>query len=290
MNYVFMTDASCDLTQELVNEIGVEVLPMEFHMEDKSYLHYPDCRMMSLSEFYSKLKDGIDSKTTQINYDSFYKSFENYLKAGKDIIYTGISTGLSGTYNTCMMAVKDLKEVYPDRKIIAIDSLCDSAGLGLLIYLAGKKYSEGATIDELKEYIEDTRIKVCHWFVVEDLDQLKKGGRISAVSATFGKALQIKPLLSVDDEGHLINVAKIRGKSNVVSALVKHLERDAENLKDSVVMVAHADNPEGAEELKKAIKGKCKEVVMTDIGPVIGTHVGSGMLAVLFLGTRNLKS
>ena len=109
MNYVFMTDASCDLTQELVNESGVEVLPMEFHMEDKSYLHYPDCRMMSLSEFYSKLKEGIDSKTTQINYDSFYKSFENYLKAGKDIIYTGISTGLSGTYNTCMMAVKDLK-------------------------------------------------------------------------------------------------------------------------------------------------------------------------------------
>lgn len=154
MNYVFMTDASCDLTQELVNEIGVEVLPMEFHMEDKSYLHYPDCRMMSLSEFYSKLKEGIDSKTTQINYDSFYKSFENYLKAGKDIIYTGISTGLSGTYNTCMMAVKDLKEVYPDRKIIAIDSLCDSAGLGLLIYLAGKKYSEGATIDELKNTLK----------------------------------------------------------------------------------------------------------------------------------------
>ena len=142
MNYVFMTDASCDLTQELINEIGVEVLPMEFHMEDKSYLHYPDCRMMSLSEFYDKLKGGVDSKTTQINYDSFYKSFENYLKAGKDIIYTGISTGLSGTYNTCMMAVKDLQNVYPDRKIIVIDSLCDSAGLGLLIYLAGKKYSE----------------------------------------------------------------------------------------------------------------------------------------------------
>ena len=290
MNYVFMTDASCDLTQELINEIGVEVLPMEFHMEDKSYLHYPDCRMMSLSEFYDKLKGGVDSKTTQINYDSFYKSFENYLKAGKDIIYTGISTGLRGTYNTCMMAVKDLHIVYPDIKIIVIDSLCDSAGLGLLIYLAGKKYSEGAGIDELREYIEETRVKVCHWFVVEDLDHLKRGGRISAVSATFGKALQIKPLLSVDDEGRLVNVAKIRGKSNVVPSLVKHLERDAEDLKNSVVMIAHADNPEGAEKLKKAIKGKCKEIIVTNIGPVIGSHVGSGMLAVLFLGARNLKS
>ena len=290
MNYVFMTDASCDLTQELINEIGVEVLPMEFHMEDKSYLHYPDCRMMSLSEFYDKLKGGVDSKTTQINYDSFYKSFENYLKAGTDIIYTGISTGWSGTYNTCMMAVKDLQNVYPDGKIIVIDSLCDSAGLGLLIYLAGKKYSEGAGIDELREYIEKTRVKVCHWFVVEDLDHLKRGGRISAVSATFGKALQIKPLLSVDDEGRLVNVAKIRGKSNVVPSFVKHLERDAEDLKNSVVMIAHADNPEGAEELKKAIKGKCKEIIVTNIGPVIGSHVGSGMLAVLFLGARNLKS
>ena len=290
MNYVFMTDASCDLTQELINEIGVEVLPMEFHMEDKSYLHYPDCRMMSLSEFYDKLKGGVDSKTTQINYDSFYKSFENYLKAGKDIIYTGISTGLSGTYNTCMMAVKDLQNVYPDRKIIVIDSLCAPAGLGLLIYLAGKKYSEGAGIAELREYIEEPRVKFCHWFVVEDLDHLKRGGRISAVSATFGKALQIKPLLSVDDEGRLVNVAKIRGKSNVVPSLVKHLERDAEDLKNSVVMIAHADNPEGAEELKKAKKGKCKEIIVTNIGPVIGSHVGSGMLAVLFLGARNLKS
>lgn len=290
MDYVFMTDASCDLTQELVNEIGVEVLPMEFHMEGKSYLHYPDCRMMNLSEFYDKLKQGIDSKTTQINYDCFYKSFESYLKAGKDVIYTGISTGLSGTYNTCLMAVKDLEQVYPDRKIIAVDSLCDSAGLGLLVYLAGRKYKEGISIDDLKAYLEETRLKVCHWFIVEDLDQLKRGGRISAVSATFGKALQIKPLISVDDEGHLINVAKIRGKSNIVPCLVKHFERDADDLKNGVVMIAHADNPEGAQELKKQIKGKCKEVVMTDIGPVIGTHVGSGMLAILFLGTRNLKS
>ncbi len=290
MDYVFMTDASCDLTEELVNEVGVEVIPMEFHMEGKSYLHYTDCRMMSLDEFYGKLKKGVDSKTTQINYDSFTSNFENYLKAGKDVIYTGISTGLSGTYNTCMMAVKDLKEKYPDRKIIAIDSLCDSAGLGYLVYLAGRKYKEGATIEELAKFIEDTRLKVCHWFIVEDLDQLKRGGRISAVTATFGKALQIKPLISVDDGGHLINVGKIRGKSNVIPSLVKHMERDGEDLKNSLVFVAHADNKEGALELKKQIKGKCKEVKICDIGPVIGTHVGSGMLAILFTGTRNLKS
>ena len=290
MDYVFMTDTSCDLTPELANEINVEILPMEFQMEDKSYLHYIDARMMSLDEFYSKLKNGADVKTTQINYNSFINSFEPYLKAGKDVIYTGISSGLSGTYNTSLMAVKDLKEKYPERKIIAVDSLCDSAGLGYLVYLAGKKYNEGVSIDELAEFIENYRLKVCHWFVVEDLDQLKRGGRISSVSATFGKALQIKPLISVDDGGHLINVGKIRGKSNVIPTLIKHLERDSEDLKNNIVFIAHANNKDGALELQKRIKNLCKGTKICDIGPIIGAHVGSGMIAVLFTGTRNLKS
>lgn len=286
MDYIFLTDASCDLTVEQVNEIGVDVIPMGFEMEGKSYLHYTDARLMSLDEFYSKIKQGVLSKTTQVNYEAFRNTFENYLKAGKDVIYTGISTGLSGTYNTCLIAVNELKEKYPERKIIAIDSWCDSAGLGFLVYLAGKKYAEGCTIEELQTYIEETRSKVCHWFIVEDLDQLKRGGRISAVTATFGKALQIKPLLGVDEVGHLFNAAKVRGKSNIIPTLVKHLEAEAEDLKNSLVFVAHADNKEGAEELKKTIKGKCKEVQICDIGPVIGTHVGSGMLAIIYLGDR----
>lgn len=286
MDYIFMTDASCDLTVTQVDEIGVEVLPMEFEMEGKSYLHYPDARMMSLDDFYSTLKKGIVSKTSQINMNGFVSAFEKYLKAGIDVIYTGISSGLSGTYNTCLIAVQELQEKYPDRKIIAIDSRCDSAGLGFLVYLAGKKYKEGCSIDELAEYIKETRDKVCHWFVVEDLDQLKRGGRISAVTATFGKALQIKPLIGVDEVGHLYNAAKVRGKSNVIPALIKHLDAEAYDLKNSLVFVAHADNKEGAEEMKKRIKGLCKEVQICDIGPVIGTHVGSGMLAILYLGER----
>lgn len=287
MKYVLMTDASCDLTQKQVDEVGVVVLPMEFQIEDKCYMHYPDCHMMKLDEFYQLIKDGAYPKTTQINYDAFKRRFEQYLRAGKDVLYTGISTGLSGTYNTCMIAVNELREKYPDRKIIAIDSTCDSAGLGLLVYLAGQKYREGATIDEVAEYIEETKKKVAHWFIVEDLDQLKKGGRISSVAATFGKALQIKPLISCDETGKLMNVGKIRGKSNVISTLVKYLKRDGENLKKSTVFVAHADNIEGAKALRKEIKGMCKDVQICDIGPVIGAHVGSGMLAVVFLGKRN---
>ena len=287
MKYVFMTDASCDLTQKQAEEAGVKVLPMEFQIDDKYYQHYPDCRMMALEEFYEAMKNGAQPKTTQINYMNFKSWFETYLKAGKDILYTGISTGLSGTYDTCMIAVRELEEKYPQRKIVVLDSRCDSAGLGLLVYLAGKKYKEGADIDELAEYITETRDQIAHWFVVDDLDQLKRGGRISAVAATFGKALQIKPLISCDETGKLMNVGKIRGASNVIPTLVKYAERDAVNPKKSIAFVAHANNPEGAKELRKAIKGKFKEVQICDIGPVIGAHVGSGMLAVVFVGNRN---
>ena len=171
-----------------------------------------------------------------------------------------------------------------------IDSCCDSAGLGLLVYLAGKKYKAGASIDELEQFITETRDNIAHWFVVDDLDQLKRGGRISAVSATFGKALQIKPLISCDETGKLVNVGKIRGKSNVIPSLVKHVERDAIEPKKNIAFVAHADNIEGAKELRKAVKGMFKEVQICDIGPVIGAHVGSGMLAVVFMGKRNLVS
>lgn len=289
MKYVFMTDASCDLREDLVDEIGVEVIPMEFEIDGNFYLHYPDCRMMGLEEFYGHIRDGAIPKTTQINIDGFKNRFEPYLKAGKDVLYTGISTGLSGTFNTCKIAAEELMEKYPKRKIMLIDSCCDSAGLGYLVYMAGKKYKEGASMKEVADYINDLKPRIAHWFVVDDLDLLKKGGRISTVAATFGKALQIKPLISVDETGKLVNVGKIRGKSNVIPALVERFKRDSSDMKKELCFVAHADNPEGAKELKKAVKGLCKHVEITEIGPVIGSHVGSGMLAVLFLGERNLK-
>ena len=199
-------------------------------------------------------------------------------------------TGQSRTENNCMIAVEEHREKYPERKIIAIDSTCDSAGLGLLVYMAGKKYQEGVSIEELEEYIESIKGSIAHWFVVDDLEHLKRGGRISAVAATFGKALQIKPLISCDETGKLENVGKIRGKSHVVDTLVKYVKRDGENLKKSTVFIGHANNPEVAKELKKAVKGMCRDVQICEIGPIIGSHVGSGMIAVVFPGKRNLQA
>lgn len=288
MNYVLLTDSSCDLSNELAKELNIEVLPMEFQMEGKIYKHYLDAREMSLEDFYSKLESGIYATTTQINYDSYVNYFEPYLEKGIDILYVSISLGISGSYNTCKIAIKDLQEKYPDRKIYIVDPCCDSAGLGLLMYYAGQKYKNGLDIDGLRDYLEEFKLKICHFFVVDDLDHLKRGGRISAVSATFGKALQIKPLLSADNDGKLVTVGKIRGTNKVYEEFVKKLQRDGEDLKNQTVFIAHANAADKAEKLKELITPYVKEVVITKVGPVIGAHVGSGMMALLFAGNRNI--
>jgi len=288
-DYVLFTDSSCDLPNDLAEKYDIKVMPMSFLMEEKAYNHYIDAREMSLDEFYSKLKSGIQSQTTQISFDNYREFWEPYLKEGKDIVYVALTSGLSGTYNTSKIVARDLMEQYPERKIDIIDSLCASAGQGALMYYVGKKYTKDKlSSNELVAYIERLRLKICHWFVVDDIDQLKRGGRISSVTATFAKALQIKPVLSVDNEGKLVNVGKIRGANNVINMLIDKMKRDGAFYRRQTVIVAHADNIEGAQELKKQVKGLVKKVKIFDIGPVIGTHVGSGMLAIVFVGKRNL--
>ena len=158
------------------------------------------------------------------------------------------------------------------------------------MYYIGKKYkNDKPSSEDIIKFAENVKMRVCHWFVVDDIDQLKRGGRISSVTATFAKALQIKPVLSVDTDGKLVNVGKIRGSNNVYDLLIKMLERDGDEIDRQTVIVAHADNIDGAKELKKRVKGLVKNVHIFDIGPVIGTHVGSGMLALCFLGTRKTE-
>ncbi len=288
MDYVLLTDSSCDLPDNIAKKLNIEVLPMEYQIDGKSYNYYLDAREMTLADFYGKLRQGMYATTSQINYDSYINYFEEYLKQGKDIIYICISLGLSGSYNTCNIAVSDLQKKYPDRKIYIIDPCSDSAGQGLVVYNAGLKYNEGLSIDELRDFVEDYKKKCCHWFVIDDLDILKRGGRISAATATFGKALQIKPLISVDETGKLINVGKLRGTSKIYDEFLKKIKRDGENLQNQTIFIAHADNPEGAEKLSEMVKPLVKDIIICQIGPVIGAHVGPGMLALLFYGNRNI--
>ncbi|MCH5201762.1 MAG: DegV family protein [Oscillospiraceae bacterium] len=288
MEYKLFCDSTCDLTMELAEKLNIEIIPMQFTLDEKNYNHYLDGRELSFSDFYKALKNGADAKTAQVQFETFNKYFEPVLKEGKDIIYICFTSGMSGTYNTCNIAVEELREKYPDRKITVIDSLCASAGEGYLAYLAGLKMQENPTYDELCTYIEDTKMRIIHWFVVDDLDQLKKGGRIGTLSATFGKALQIKPLISVDNEGKLVAVAKIRGASKVYSTIVDRIKRDGENLSEQTIFVAHAECPEKAEALKELLLPMVKDVCIMEIGPIIGSHVGQGMCAALAMGKRNL--
>lgn len=289
-DYVLLTDSTCDLSADFADKTGLEVLPMVFLMEDKVYNHYLDCREMSLDIFYNNIRRGVLSQTTQISYNSYLEQFSKYLKQGKDILYICFTSGLSGTYNTSRIAARDLKEEYPDRQIEIIDSKCASVGQGLLVrYVAEKYKNDKPSLEELAKYTEELRLNVCHWFVVDDIEHLKRGGRISSVTATFAKALQIKPMLSLDDEGKLVNVGKIRGANNVYDSLIKKMQRDGYEYNKQRVIIGHADNLEGAKELKKKIKSLVKDVEILDIGPVIGTHVGTGMLALTFTGERNLQ-
>lgn len=288
--YELFSDSTLDLTDEVCKQQNIHVIPMDFNLDTVAYTHYCDQRQLSVETFYQKMREGAESTTSQINYSRFYKHFEKVLKEEKDILYICFSSGLSGTYNTSLIAVADLKEKYPNRTILVVDSLSASIGEGVLLYNAAMKKQDGYTLEQLYDWALANRTKACHWFVVDDLDHLKKGGRIGSVAATFGKALQIKPLLSVDDEGKLTTVAKLRGSKKINDELLSRLVHDGENTEEQTVVIGHADNIEQANTLSALLRSKklVQKVLISDIGPIIGTHTGSGMLALAFMGKRSV--
>lgn len=288
--YVLFSDSTLDLPMDCCEKYDIKVIPMCVTVDGQLYRYNVDEKEISCIEFYNKLKQGASCSTSQINYKDFNDSFEPVLKQGKDILYIAFTSGMSSTYNTCKIAINDLKEKYPDRKIIAVDSLSASIGEGVLVLNAAIKRQNGSDIESVAKWVEENRLKSCHWFVVEDLDQLKKGGRISAAAATFGKALGIRPLISVDNNGKLTAVAKIRGQKKVYSELISRLVSDGKDIAEQTVIIGHANCPDNAKELKKLLKdrGLVKDIIIANIGPVIGAHVGSGMLALAFMGERKL--
>lgn len=288
--YVLFSDSTLDLPMDCCEKYDIKVIPMCVTVDGQLYRYNVDEKEISCIEFYNKLKQGASCSTSQINYKDFNDSFEPVLKQGKDILYIAFTSGMSSTYNTCKIAINDLKEKYPDRKIIAVDSLSASIGEGVLVLNAAIKRQNGSDIESVAKWVEENRLKSCHWFVVEDLDQLKKGGRISAAAATFGKALGIRPLISVDNNGKLTAVAKIRGQKKVYSELISRLVSDGKDIAEQTVIIGHANCPDNAKELKKLLKDRrlVKDIIIANIGSVIGAHVGSGMLALAFMGERKL--
>ncbi len=287
-NYVIITDSTTDLPADLIKELDILVLPLSFTIDGNTYEDYSDGRDLPLKDFYNKVRAGKMSVTSQINPEDFIKAFEPILKNGNDILYIAFSSGLSGTYQSANIAADKLKELYPERKIAIVDSLCASMGEGLFVYYAVMKKREGMNINELEKWLNDNKLKFCHWFTVDDLHHLRRGGRVSAATAILGSMLSIKPVLHVDDEGHLILMGKSRGRRKSLDCLVSKFEEIAIDPKNQIVFISHGDCEDDANYVANEIKKKfnVKNVIISMIGPVIGSHSGPGTIALFFVGNK----
>ncbi len=283
-DFVIFADSACDISPEILKSWGVpfKSLTFRFEGEDKEYGNHD----MPIGEFYQKMRDGGVAKTAAVNSESFRESFEAIVSEGKDILYLGFSSGLSTTCNSARIAAKEVCEAHPDCKIEVIDTLSASAGIGIMIRAVADKKEEGATFSECADYARGLVAGNCHWFTVDDLVYLKRGGRISPAAAFFGNALGIKPVLHVDDEGHLVNVDKVRGRKTAITALANKYTELAVTPNEGRVYISHSDCIKDAELLASMIESKhgVKTEIITDVGPVIGAHSGPGTLALFFVG------
>lgn len=284
-NYVIMTDSACDLKPEYLEGLGVKLVELTFIFTDdnKTYSNFD----LAPADFYKQMRNGRIAKTAAINVAGFRDFFETELKAGNDVLYLGFSSGLSTTYNSACIAAAELKEEYPDRKIICVDSLSASAGFGLYVYLTAKEKEAGKSIEEVADFAKRLVPSLAHWFTVDDLVYLKRGGRVSPTVAFVGGLLGIKPVLHMDDDGHLINMSKVRGRKAALSALADKYGETVSD-KSAPVWISHGDCIEDAKLLGEILKEKYGTEVslIADIGPVIGAHSGPGTLALFFVAKQ----
>ena len=280
-DFVIITDSSCDLPAEVAQQMGVTVIPLEINMEGVLKLNDE----IDIKEFYEYLRQKHGAKTSAVNMDRFIQAFEPFVAEGKDLLYIGFSSGLSATFMAGKNAAEELSEKYPERKIVAIDSLCASLGQGLLVKLAVDKKNAGATIEEVAAYVEEEKWHLAHWFTVDDLFFLKRGGRISATTAVLGTVLQFKPVLHVDDEGHLINMTKVRGRNASIAELLAKMKETAIDPEKQTVYISHGDCYDDAKKLADMITAEfgVTDILINEVGPVIGAHSGPGTLALFFL-------
>lgn len=281
--FIFFSDSSVDLPDEIIQQYDLHIVPLHLFINQQP----ADDAGLSYHEFYEKLRAGEVASTSAPNVEEFKEYMEPYLQEGNDILYLGFSEALSCSFQNGKIAMEDLAEKYPERKLIAVSSLCASTGQGLLAVLAAKKMQEGASIEEVRDYLEDTKLHLCHWFTVDDLMFLKRGGRISAATAIAGTVLGIKPVLHVDDQGRLINVTKVRGRKASVAALFDKAKATAIKPETQVMAICHGDCLAEAEALAERAKKELgvQEVIISPTGSVIGAHSGPGTLALFFLGT-----
>ena len=288
MDYRIVTDSGSDLSPRMVEELDVTLIPLHSVMKSSKGDETLDGNTIGLSDVYALLRQRYSATTSAVNVDAFTEAFEAILKEGKDVLYLGLSSGLSATYRAAELAAEDLRERYPESKLIVIDTLAASLGHGMLVHLAVQKKREGKTIEEVSAFIRESIPHTCHWFTVDDLFFLKRGGRVSATTAIVGTALGIKPVMHVDDEGHLIKREIARGRKKSLAALCEKMKKTVVAPETQTVFISHGDCLADAEYLADLIRREIpvKEIVIDYIGSVIGTHSGPGTVALFYLGTH----
>ena len=284
MQFAIHTDSCCDISAALLQEWDVSCTQLRFRFNDYEYTN----KDMDEPTFYNKMSEGGIAKTSAANISDFKEDFEPILKEGKDILYLAFSSGLSTTCNSARLAAEELAEAYPDRTITVVDTLAASAGQGMLVKLAVDQRAKGATMQETANFVTQNILNLAHWFTVDDLVYLKRGGRVSPTVAFVGNMLSIKPVLHVDDEGHLVKVDKARGRKASILALAKQLEQTALDPSAGPVYISHGDCIDDAKVLADIIEKKhgVKTEIITYVGPVIGAHSGPGTLALFFLANK----
>ena len=283
MSYQILTDSCCDFPPQRYQELGLISLPLSITFRGETY---PDRNDDSLRDMYAGLRAGEAASTAAANPQQWEEALEPVLASGEDALILAFSSGLSTTYQSACIAAEEMKERFPVRKILVVDSLCASLGQGLLAYYAARKRDEGLGLEALKAWLEDNKLHLCHWFTVNDLMYLKRGGRINAATAIMGTMLSIKPILHVDNEGHLVSVGKARGRKASIAALADKAAELGKGYDNSLMFISHGDCREDAEALAELVKERCgaKEVYINYVGAVIGSHSGPGTLALFFLG------
>lgn len=284
-NFIILTDSACDLPKNIIIDLEIKELGLICNIDNKEYIDDINSELTS-KEFYNKLKEGAMPSTSQINSFKFVEYFEEYVKKGIAILYLAFSSALSGTYNSSLIARNELLEQYPEAKIEIIDTRAACLGQGLIVYYAAKMRKEGKSLEEVSTWVEENKNKTCHFFTVDNLDHLKRGGRISPTAAAIGSLLNIKPMLYTNDKGELHNFFKAKGRKRAIKNLYELLDKHIVNPEEQTIFIAHSDCIEDAEKLAEMIKEKynVKEIIIDYIGIVIGSHTGIGTLALFFLG------
>ena len=286
MSFKVLADASCNLSVEMMDELGIVYKSLTLDMDGKEINNYLNDENFSFKGFYDRLRNKEHIKTSLLNVEEFTRAYEGILDGGDDVLAITVSSGISGTYQAAKIAADDLREKYPERKIVVIDSLAASIGHGLLVYYAAKLQQEGKSIDEVADFVYKNRLKLVHKFTVDDLFFLKRGGRLSGGVAVIGTILQIKPVLHVDNEGRLISQAKVNGRKKSINSIFESFKENVVDPENQVMAICHGDCIEDAEYLANKIRAEynVKDIIINYCDPVIAAHAGPGVLALFYLG------